>query len=87
MVSLVVNIDGILLFVEYDEKLYLVTLCHSCHLMQVYAGWPKNGPYSKVYMTPVYDDCLSYLMQRIFKYGGIQNTSFASDKELNILIY
>jgi len=26
-------------------------------------------------------------MQRIFKYGDIQNTSLTRDKELNILIY
>jgi len=26
-------------------------------------------------------------MQRIFKYGDIQNISLTSDKELNILIY
>jgi len=41
VVSLVVNIGGILLCVEEDEKLFLVTLCHSCHLLQ---GVPKNGP-------------------------------------------
>jgi len=29
----------------------------------------------------------SKLMQRIFKYGEIQNISFTPDKELNILIY
>jgi len=26
-------------------------------------------------------------MQRIFKYGDIQNTSITLDKELNILVY
>ena len=26
-------------------------------------------------------------MQRIFKYGGIQNVTITPDKELNILIY
>ena len=29
----------------------------------------------------------SYLMQRIFKNGGIQNIILTGDKELNILIY
>jgi len=29
---------------------------------------------------------LSYLIQQIFKYGDVQNTSLTLDKELNILI-
>jgi len=29
----------------------------------------------------------SYIMQRIFTYGDIQNTSLTPDKELNNLIY
>jgi len=29
----------------------------------------------------------SYLMQKIFKYGDIQNTSLTSNKEPNILVY